>query len=161
MRFMNRSAILSLLFFTLILSGCLGSTGPNESCEDFSRQENAEYWEQNGEKEGVTQTESGLQYRVIEEGDGASPTLNSTVIIEYEGRRINGSIFDTTDNVGPQETAVEGLLQGLEEGLQLMQEGATFEFVIPSYLAFGETAGGDFCPGTTVIFEVTLVEIVE
>lgn len=158
---MNQFATLSMLFFALILSGCLGSTGPNESCEDFSRQEQAEYWEQNGEKEGVTQTDSGLQYRVIEEGDGSSPTLSSTVLIEYEGRRINGSIFDTTDNVGPRETEVQGLLKGLEEGLQLMQVGSTFEFVIPSNLAFGETSGGDFCPGATVIFEVTLVEIVE
>ncbi|MDZ7718669.1 MAG: FKBP-type peptidyl-prolyl cis-trans isomerase [Balneolaceae bacterium] len=157
---MIRSATL-LLLFTVYLSGCLGSTGPNESCENHDRQEQADYWEQNRDKEGVTQTESGLQYRVIEEGDGASPTLDSIVLIEYEGRRINGSIFDTTENVGPQETGVEGLLEGLEEGLQLMQEGATYEFVLPSYLAFGETAGGDFCPGTTVIFEVTLVEIVE
>lgn len=157
---MIRSATL-LLLFTVYLSGCLGSTGPNESCENHDRQEQADYWEQNRDKEGVTQTESGLQYRVIEEGDGASPTLDSIVLIEYEGRRINGSIFDTTENVEPQETGVEGLLEGLEEGLQLMQEGATYEFVLPSYLAFGETAGGDFCPGTTVIFEVTLVEIVE
>lgn len=158
---MNRPAVLSTLVLALFLSGCLGSTGPNESCENHSRQENAEYWEQNREKEGVTQTESGLQYRVIEEGDGASPTLESTVRIEYEGRRINGSVFDTTENIGPQEIDVDGLLKGLEEGLQLMKEGATYEFVLPSYLAFGETAGGDFCPGTTVIFEVTLVEIVE
>lgn len=160
---MNRAVILSVFLFTLILSGCLGSTGPNESCEDFSRQEQADYWEQNGDKEGVTQTESGLQYRVLEEGDtdGASPDLESTVRIEYEGRRINGSIFDTTENIGAQETKVEGLLEGLEEGLQLMKEGATYEFVLPSYLAYGETASGDFCPGTTIIFEVTLVEIVE
>lgn len=158
---MNRTAILLMLFLTLILSGCLGSTGPNESCENHNRQENAEFWEQNAEKDGVTQTDSGLQYRVIVEGDGASPTLDSTVSIEYEGRRINGSIFDTTENIGPQETDVEGLLKGLEEGLQLMKKGATYEFVLPSHLAYGETAGGDFCPGTTVIFEVTLVEIVE
>lgn len=158
---MNRPAILLILFLTLLLSGCLGSTGPNESCENHSRQENAEYWEQNGEKEDVTQTESGLQYRILEEGDGASPTLESTVLIEYEGRRIDGSIFDSTENIGPQETNVEGLLKGLEEGLQLMKEGATYEFVLHSDLAYGETASGDFCPGTTVIFEVTLVEIVE
>ncbi len=160
---MKQPAALSMLLFTLILSGCFGSTGPNESCEDFSRQENAEYWEQNGEKEGVTQTESGLQYRILEEGDadGASPTLESTVLIEYEARRINGSIYETTENSGPRETDVEGLLRGLEEGLQLMKEGATYEFVLPSFLAYGETASGEFCPGTTVIFEVTLVEIVE
>lgn len=160
---MNRSSILSILLFTLVLSGCFGSTGPNESCEDFSRQENAEYWEQNREKEGVTQTDSGLQYRVIEEGDadGASPRLSSTVLIEYEAKRINGSIFETTENADPRETEVEGLLEGLEEGLQLMKEGATYEFVLPSYLAYGETAAGEFCPGTTVIFEVTLIEIVE
>lgn len=160
---MNRAAILLLPLLTFILSGCFESAGPNESCEDFSRQENAEYWEQNGEKEEVVETESGLQYRILEEGetDGASPTLESIVAIEYEARRINGSIFDTTENIGPQETEVRGLLEGLEEGLQLMKEGATYEFVIPSYLAYGETASGDFCPGTTVIFDVTLVEIVE
>lgn len=158
---MNRSAILFMFFLTLILSGCLGSTGPNESCENHNRQENAEFWEQNAEKDGVTQTDSGLQYRIIEEGDGPRPTLDSTVLIDYEGRRINGSIFDSTKNIDPQETDVEGLLQGLEEGLQLMKEGATYEFVLHSDLAFGETAGGDLCPGTTVIFEVTLIEIVE
>ncbi|NBC65020.1 MAG: hypothetical protein GVY07_05070 [Bacteroidetes bacterium] len=158
---MNRPVTLSVIFLSFLFTGCLGSTGPNESCENFSRQEQADYWEQNREKDGVIQTESGLQFRVIEEGEGASPSLESTVRIEYEGKRINGSIFDTTENIGPQETSVEGLLEGLEEGLQLMKEGATYEFVLPSHLAFGETAAGDFCPGTTVIFEVTLVEIVE
>lgn len=158
---MNRSAILPLLFLALIFAGCLGSTGPNESCEDFDRQEQAAYWEQNGEKEGVVETESGLQYSVVEEGDGSKPTLNSTVVIEFEGRRIDGSVFRSTENIGPQEVEVEELLDGLEEGLQLMEEGATYEFVLPSYLGYGETAGGEFCPGTTLIFEVTLVEIIE
>lgn len=158
---MNRSAILSLHFLALIFAGCLGSTGPNESCEDFDRQEQAAYWEQNAEKEGVVETESGLQYSVIEEGDGPKPTLDSTVVIDFEGRRIDGTVFQSTAGIGTQETEVEGLLQGLEEGLQLMDEGATFEFVLPSYLGYGETASGEFCPGTTLIFEVKLVEIIE
>lgn len=159
---MIRSATLSLaVILMLFLSGCLGSTGPNESCEDFDRQEQAEYWEENGEKEGVVQTDSGLQYSVIEEGDGDTPAANSTILIEYTGRRINGAVFQSTENIGPQEAEVGNLISGLEEGVQLMKEGATYEFVIPSYLGYGETAGGDFCPGTTLIFELTLVEIVE
>ena len=157
---MNRPATLSILLCSLILSGCLGSTGPNESCENHDREAHTEYWQENGENEDVTQTESGLQYRVIEEGEGSRPTLESTVLIEYEGRRIDGSIFETNGN-DPVETDVDGLLEGLEEGLQLMKEGSTYEFVLPSTLAYGETAGGEFCPGTTIVFEVTLVEIVE
>lgn len=159
---MNRSAILSFsLILMLFLSSCLGSTGPDESCEDFDRQEQADYWEENGQKEGVVQTGSGLQYSIIEEGQGDSPLVESTILIEYEGRRINGAIFQSTENIGPQEAEVDNLIPGLEEGVQLMKEGATYEFVIPSYLGYGETAGGDFCPGTTLVFEVTLVEIVE
>lgn len=158
---MNRSVKLSLfVVLILFLSSCLGSTGVDESCEDFDRQEQAEYWDQNGEKEGVVQTESGLQYLVIEAGEGSNPTANSTVLIEYVGRRIDGTVFQSTDNIGPQEAEVSNLIDGLEEGLQLMSEGATYEFVLPSYLGYGETASGDFCPGTTLIFEVSLIEIV-
>lgn len=156
---MNRPANLSTFLFLFILAGCIGSTGPNESCEDFDRQEQADYLEEHAQEDGVTVTDSGLQYTVIEEGDGDRPTLDSTVSIEYEGKRIDGSRFLSTQN--PQETNIEGLIDGLEEGILLMNEGSTYEFVIPSDLGYGETSGGDFCPGATLIFEVTLVEIVE
>jgi len=158
---MKRSATSFYFLLALIFSGCLNSTGPDESCEDFDRQEQAQFYQQNAENEGVIVTDSGLQFKVLEEGDGSKPSLNSVVQIEFEGRRIDGSIFDSTRNIGPVEIEVSSLIDGLEEGLQLMSVGSTYEFVVPSSLGYGETSSGPFCPGATLIFEVTLNEIVE
>jgi FKBP-type peptidyl-prolyl cis-trans isomerase len=152
---------LTVLSF-LLLSGCLDSTGTsNDICADFDRQAQAEFLEQNSAAEGIVVTESGLQYRVIEEGDGESPGPESVVSIEYTGRLIDGTVFDSTDNVGEVSFGVNQVIPGFAEGLQLMSVGATYEFYLPPDLGYGENPplGTAICPGAALIFEVQLNSI--
>ena len=145
-----------------LLSGCLDSTGTsNDICADFDRQAQTEFLEQNSATEGIMVTESGLQYKVIEEGDGESPGPESVVSIEYTGRLIDGTVFDSTDNVGEVSFGVNQVIPGFAEGLQLMSTGATYEFYLPPDLGYGENPplGTAICPGAALIFEVQLNSI--
>lgn len=113
-------------------------------------------------KEGVEETASGLQYKVIEEGDGASPTAESNVKVNYEGKLLNGEVFDSSYERGePAEFPLNRVIPGWTEGVQLMKEGATYEFYIPSELAYGERGpqGSPIGPNSTLIFKVELLEV--
>jgi FKBP-type peptidyl-prolyl cis-trans isomerase len=117
---------------------------------------------ENRGKEGVQETPSGLQYKVLTPADGPSPTASDSVVVMYEGRLIDGTIFDTTyDNNIPAEFLLGGVIQGWIEGLQLMQVGSTYEFYIPSELAYGENPrpGGAIQPNHALIFKVELIDI--
>lgn len=123
-----------------------------------------EFLEQNLKNEGVVETESGLQYKVLEEGDGASPTADDVVRVHYEGRLINGDVFDSSYQRGePAEFPLSGVIRGWTEGVQLMKEGAKYEFYIPGNLAYGENPrpGSPFGPNETLIFTVELLEVVD
>ena len=96
-----------------------------------------EYLEKNKANEGVQVTPSGLQYKVIQEGTGAKPTLEDKVTVHYTGKLIDGTVFDSSVQRGqPISFAVTGVIKGWTEGLQLMKEGAKYEFYIPSGLAY-------------------------
>lgn len=121
------------------------------------------FLEENRNKEGVTETGSGLQYKVIEEGDGASPSAEDVVRVHYEGTLINGEVFDSSYERGqPAEFPLNRVIKGWTEGVQLMSEGATYEFFIPSELAYGANApqGSPIGPNETLIFKVELLEVV-
>ena len=119
------------------------------------------YLEQNAAKEGVTVTDSGLQYRVIKEGTGRSPDASDTVEVHYKGTLTDGTKFDSSYDRGQTiEFPLDGVIAGWTEGVQLMKEGATYEFVIPPELGYGARgAGGVIPPNATLIFEVELVEV--
>jgi hypothetical protein len=104
-------------------------------------------------------TSSGLQYQVLEQGDGPSPTATDVALIDYTGKLEDGTVFDSTKGKQPVPMPIQGSIPGFSEGLQLMKKGATYRFRIPPQLAYGEQgAGGVIPPNATLDFEVTLHE---
>jgi FKBP-type peptidyl-prolyl cis-trans isomerase len=126
-------------------------------------EEGEAYLAENGAKEGVTTTESGLQYEVLTEGDGPAPTGDDRVSIHYRGSLIDGKEFDSSYDRGePAVFGVGGVIPGFSEALQLMAVGGHYRFVIPGGLAYGPNGNGaDIGPNATLIFEIELLEIVE
>lgn len=119
-----------------------------------------EFLNQNKNKEGVKTTGSGLQYKVIKEGAGKSPGAASLVEVHYQGTLINGVEFDSSYK--RNETAkfpLDRVIPGWTEGLQLMKEGATYEFYIPSNLAYGDRNLPNIPAGSTLIFKVELIKV--
>jgi FKBP-type peptidyl-prolyl cis-trans isomerase len=123
----------------------------------------AAFLEENAQKEGVQVTESGLQYEVLREGDGASPGPTDRVSIHYRGTLIDGTQFDSSYDRGePATFGVSGVIPGFSEGLQLMTVGSQYRFFIPSDLGYGPQGSGQTIgPNATLIFEVEMLDIVE
>lgn len=122
----------------------------------------AAFLEENGKREGVTTTESGLQYEVVSEGNGPRPTDTMKVSVNYEGTLIDGEIFDSSYESGePVSFALNGVIPGWTEGLQLMTVGSTYNFYIPSSLGYGPRDTGPIPGNSVLIFKVELLEIVE
>ncbi len=123
--------------------------------------EGTQFLEENKNKEGVKVTESGLQYKIIEKGEGKRPSASSTVLVHYEGRLIDGTVFDSSYQRGePISFPLTGVIAGWTEGLQLIKEGGKAELYIPHQLAYGEQGAGNVIPGyATLIFTVELIEI--
>jgi FKBP-type peptidyl-prolyl cis-trans isomerase FklB len=115
----------------------------------------------NSKKAGVNTTASGLQYKVIKEGDGKTPTLSDTVIAHYRGTLLDGTEFDSSYKRGePATFPVTGVIPGWTEVLQLMHTGAKYEVYIPSNLGYGEQgAGSEIGPNATLIFEIELIGV--
>jgi FKBP-type peptidyl-prolyl cis-trans isomerase len=126
-----------------------------------NKQRGAAFLAQNKQAEGVVETASGLQYKVLKQGDGPSPTLQSTVKCHYKGTTIDGVEFDSSYRRGePAEFPVAGVIAGWTEALQLMKVGDKYQLFIPSNLAYGERgAGGAIGPNETLVFEVELLGI--
>ena len=120
------------------------------------------YLSNNLENEGVIETDSGLQYKIIRNGYGEYPTIDDQVRCHYHGILLNGTVFDSS--VERKEAAifpVSAVIKGWAEALQIMQVGAKWRLFIPSNLAYGEEgAGGLIGPNATLIFDVDLLEIV-
>ena len=119
------------------------------------------FLEANKAREGVMVTESGLQYEVQTPADGPKPSIDDTVSVHYVGTLIDGTEFDSSIARGePASFPLKGVIPGWTEGLQLMNVGSKYRFVIPSELAYGERGAGQAIgPGATLVFEVELLEI--
>ncbi|WP_297099348.1 FKBP-type peptidyl-prolyl cis-trans isomerase [uncultured Draconibacterium sp.] len=126
-------------------------------------EEGNKFLEENKAREGVTTTESGLQYEVLTEGTGAKPTATDRVRVHYHGTLIDGTVFDSSVDRGePAVFGVNQVIPGWTEALQLMPVGSKWKVFIPSDLAYGPRgAGADIGPNSALIFEVELLEIVK
>ncbi|WP_196137195.1 FKBP-type peptidyl-prolyl cis-trans isomerase [Aliikangiella sp. G2MR2-5] len=120
------------------------------------------FLEENEKKDGVNVTESGLQYEILTEGSGDKPSATSTVRTHYHGTLIDGTVFDSSYERGqPAEFAVNGVIKGWTEALQMMTVGSKWRLTIPYELAYGEQgAGGAIAPYSTLVFDVELLDIV-
>lgn len=115
---------------------------------------------ENAKKPGVITTKSGLQYLVIKQGTGKQPAATSRVKVHYEGRLIDGKVFDSSIDRGePLTFPLDQVIAGWTEGVQLMKEGAKYRLFIPASLAYGETGSNAIPPNSTLIFEVELLEV--
>ena len=119
------------------------------------------YLEENGKREGVITTKSGLQYEVLTEGTGKSPKATDKVRCHYEGRLTDGSVFDSSYQRGePADFGLNQVIAGWTEGVQLMKEGAKYRFHIPYLLGYGERgAGASIPPYATLVFDVELIKV--
>ena len=128
--------------------------------EKTKAEQNA-FLEKNKKVKGVMTTASGLQYKIVKLGKGAKPTAADKVKVHYHGTLINGKVFDSSVDRGePISFPLSGVIPGWTEGVQLMPVGSKFVFYIPSELGYGERGAGDLiAPGSTLIFDVELLEI--
>ena len=124
-------------------------------------EEGAKFLEENAKRDGITVTESGLQYEVVAKGDGEKPVPASTVRVHYHGTLIDGTTFDSSYERGqPAEFPVGGVIKGWTEALQLMEVGAKYRLYVPHELAYGDQgAGAAIAPYSTLIFDVELLDI--
>lgn len=114
----------------------------------------------NGEREGVQTTDSGLEYEVIEAGDGPKPGPDDTVTIHYSGTLPDGTKFDSSYDRGePASFGVQNVIPGFAEGLQLMPVGSKYKLYIPPELGYGPRGQGPIPPNSVLIFEVEMLEI--
>ena len=116
----------------------------------------------NAKKQGVTVTASGLQYEILSQGSGRQPKATDSVKCHYEGRLIDGTVFDSSYRRGtPATFGLNQVIAGWTEGVQLMQEGAKYRFYIPFNLAYGANGAGDSIPPySALIFDVELLEVI-
>lgn len=126
-----------------------------------AKQDGEKFLAENGKKEGVITTASGLQYQVLREGNGQSPKATDTVECHYEGTLIDGTKFDSSYDCGQTATfPLNQVIAGWTEGLQLMKEGGKYRFFIPYELGYGERgAGASIPPFSTLVFDVELVSV--
>lgn len=126
-----------------------------------AKEEGEKFLKENGKKAGVVTTASGLQYEVLTEGSGKKPKATDKVRCHYEGRLLDGTVFDSSYKRNePADFGLQQVIAGWTEGVQLMAEGAKYRFYIPYMLAYGEGgAGASIPPFATLIFDVELINV--
>ncbi len=136
----------------------------NQERDNLAQQnleQSKQFLDENKSKDGVQSTESGLQYTIIEEGQGTPPGINDFVTTHYQGTLIDGTKFDSSYDRGqPVEFPVSGVIPGWTEALQLMKPGSKWKLYIPPELAYGESGVGAMIgPNSTLIFDIELLEV--
>ena len=126
-----------------------------------AKEEGSKFLAENAKRDGIIVTKSGLQYEVLTEGTGKKPKATDTVRCHYEGRLLDGTVFDSSyKRNAPADFGLQQVIAGWTEGVQLMAEGAKYRFYIPYMLAYGEGgAGASIPPFATLIFDVELIKV--
>jgi len=134
----------------------------NQGAAKNNLEEGLKFLAENKSETGVTELPSGLQYKILEEGDGELPSTDSEVKCHYHGTLIDGTVFDSSVERGePAVFPVNAVIPGWVEALQMMPEGSKWRLFVPPELAYGEQgAGGVIGPNSTLVFDVELLEIV-
>lgn len=135
----------------------------NQKLAAVNIEQGEQFLTENSQREGVIQTDSGLQYLVLKEGNGtAHPTATSQVKVHYQGTLLDGTEFDSSYKRGePISFKLNQVIKGWQEGLQLMVEGEKVRLFIPYDIAYGKSGSGPIPAGATLIFDVELIEILD
>lgn len=150
-------AFLIMVLAMIVASQSGGNAAQPTAAASDSAEAGAAFFAANAQAPDVQVTESGLQYKVVTEGDGASPTASSTVTVNYEGRLIDGTVFDSGESI---TFALNRVIAGWTEGMQLMNVGSTYTFYIPPELGYGADGyPGVIPPNAMLIFDVTLLSV--
>lgn len=149
-----------LLLALFLLAGCTDFEAKEKLAEQ-NRQQGEAFLAANTGKDGVIVRPSGLQYKVLHEGNGAKPGIDDHVTVHYRGTLIDGSEFDSSYARGePSTFALNGVIRGWTEGLQLMSVGSKYRLFVPSMLGYGQSGKDDkIGPNATLIFDVELLAI--
>lgn len=132
---------------------------PVDAKEEVKKEE-AKKEEPKAKGDGYTTTASGLKYKVLKKGNGKKPKATDVVLVNYEGKLLDGTVFDSSYQRGePISFPLNRVIPGWTEGVQLMNEGSTYEFYIPYNLAYGERGAGPIPPKSDLIFKVELIEV--
>ncbi|OEE78440.1 FKBP-type peptidyl-prolyl cis-trans isomerase [Vibrio genomosp. F6] len=136
-------------------------TWNNHKAADINFQIGQDFLVENGKKEGVITTESGLQYQILKEGTGTEhPTAKSRVKVHYHGTLIDGTVFDSSvERNEPIAFGLNQVIKGWTEGVQYMVEGEKIRLFVPSTLGYGKSGSGPIPPATVLIFDIELLEI--
>lgn len=141
----------------------MAEKSPNLDSEasELNKAAGRDHLAKNASRDGVITTASGLQYRIIDSGKGKTPSATDTVETHYEGKLIDGTVFDSSYNRGePTSFPVNRVIPGWTEALQLMREGDVWELTVPSELAYGARgAGGQIGPHSVLIFKIELISV--
>lgn len=129
---------------------------------DINKKKGEAFLAENKKKEGVIETESGLQYKIFEKGTGPKLKTVDSVAVHYVGRFINGQEFESSVNLPePVTFGVLQVIKGWTEGLLLMNEGSKYRFYIPYHLAYGEAGGGPIEPFSALVFDIELIKVIK
>jgi len=134
----------------------------DKALNDDTRKLGDAFMAENAVKDAVVVRPSGLQYKILTPGQGARPKMDQLVVVNYQGRRVDGLVFDQSKDGQPAKFPLKQVIKGWREGLRLMQQGARWEFYIPPELAYGATSPSEQIPAnSTLIFTVELVDILD
>ena len=157
-----KSLAIAILGFGLLSTATFAAdTQMTQMTQASSTDSGKMFLEKNKKKPGIILLADGLQYKILKQGKGQKPTDSDTVVVNYEGKLTNGTVFDSSYQRGqPATFQVGGVIPGWTEALKLMKTGSTWELYIPSNLAYGDTgAPPSIGPNETLIFKVDLLAI--